>query len=289
MTPQEFLAFRAALSPASGFQSVQFRLVENKLGLTQNIRLKYQHASYTAALNEDHKGVVNAAEEEKSLFELVEAWLERIPFLEVPSVGYKFWPVYVAAIDRQYDLDRDNLITDKSYANDSMGEEARKAAIKEVEEGRQQMMRLLVEDQYNALRQQGRKRLSFRATQAALLISVYKDEPILQWPYQLIQVLCEVDEMMGNWRHRHAQMVHRMIGMKPGTGGSSGYMYLKSTVERHRIFTDLFDLSTYLVPLENLPPLPKEMREQLGLAYGDTSEEHDGILGKRKADEKSIE
>ena len=46
----------------------------------------------------------------------------------------------------------------------------------------------------------------FRA-QAALLIYMYKDEPILQWPYQLIQSLCEVDEMMGNFRHRHAQMV----------------------------------------------------------------------------------
>ena len=73
---------------------------------------------------------------------------------------------------------------------------------------------------------------------------MYKDEPILQWPYQLLTVLCEVDqrpdpnptsstlilnlirigqvdEMMGNFRHRHAQMVHRMIGMKPGTGGQS--------------------------------------------------------------------
>jgi len=86
-----------------------------------------------------------------------------------------------------------------------------------------------------------------------------------------------------------------MIGMKPGTGGSSGYMYLKSTVERHRyellpplnpflnrlsdlfpmmlcsIFTDLFDLSTYLIPQDYLPELPQEMRDQLGLYKNSTA------------------
>ena len=33
MTPLDFLEFRDVLIPASGFQSVQFRLIENKLGL----------------------------------------------------------------------------------------------------------------------------------------------------------------------------------------------------------------------------------------------------------------
>ena len=33
MTPQDFLDFRAYLSHASGFQSLQFRLLENKLGV----------------------------------------------------------------------------------------------------------------------------------------------------------------------------------------------------------------------------------------------------------------
>ena len=33
MTPMDFLEFRHLLSPASGFQSLQFRIIENKLGL----------------------------------------------------------------------------------------------------------------------------------------------------------------------------------------------------------------------------------------------------------------
>ena len=33
MTPLDFLDFRDLLVPASGFQSLQFRLIENQLGL----------------------------------------------------------------------------------------------------------------------------------------------------------------------------------------------------------------------------------------------------------------
>lgn len=35
MTPLDFMDFRNYLSPASGFQSLQFRLLENKLGVKQ--------------------------------------------------------------------------------------------------------------------------------------------------------------------------------------------------------------------------------------------------------------
>lgn len=35
MTPLDFMDFRDYLSPASGFQSLQFRLLENKLGIKQ--------------------------------------------------------------------------------------------------------------------------------------------------------------------------------------------------------------------------------------------------------------
>ena len=41
-----------------------------------------------------------------------------------------------------------------------------------------------------------------------------------------------------------------------GTGGSSGFSYLKATAERHKVFNDLFNLSTYMIGLEYLPKLP---------------------------------
>ena len=37
MAPTDFLDFRGFLSTASGFQSLQFRIVENKLGLAEVI------------------------------------------------------------------------------------------------------------------------------------------------------------------------------------------------------------------------------------------------------------
>ena len=42
MTPLDFLDFRDDLIPASGFQSVQFRLLENKLGMRRQDRLQVQ-------------------------------------------------------------------------------------------------------------------------------------------------------------------------------------------------------------------------------------------------------
>ncbi|MGH2574324.1 MAG: tryptophan 2,3-dioxygenase family protein, partial [Ignavibacteria bacterium] len=41
MTPLDFLDFRDFLIPASGFQSFQFRLIENKLGLKSAQRILY--------------------------------------------------------------------------------------------------------------------------------------------------------------------------------------------------------------------------------------------------------
>ena len=84
----------------------------------------------------------------------------------------------------------------------------------------------------------------------------------------------DIDETLTNWRHRHALMVQRMIGRKLGTGGSSGHDYLRQTAERHRVFGDLFALSTFLIPRSRLPGLPEDLRRAMGYSYaqGDGSE-----------------
>jgi tryptophan 2,3-dioxygenase len=58
-----------------------------------------------------------------------------------------------------------------------------------------------------------------------------------------------------------------MIGVKIGTGGSSGHDYLRQTSDRHQIFSDLFQLSSYLIPRSTLPPLPPELKSRMGFAY----------------------
>jgi tryptophan 2,3-dioxygenase len=39
------------------------------------------------------------------------------------------------------------------------------------------------------------------------------------------------------------------------------------TVERNKVFTDLYDLSTFLISRSALPALPPEMERRLGFYY----------------------
>ncbi len=53
------------------------------------------------------------------------------------------------------------------------------------------------------------------------------------------------DELMGQWRARHVDMVERQIGTKSGTGGSTGGPYLRSRLGV-RFFPELWELRSYL-------------------------------------------
>ena len=61
----------------------------------------------------------------------------------------------------------------------------------------------------------------------------------------LAETLLDYDEAVGHWRHRHVLAVERQIGLKPGTGGSSGAAYLRSTLTR-RFFPMLWEARTRL-------------------------------------------
>ena len=120
---------------------------------------------------------------------------------------------------------------------------------------------------YEEMYQRGEVKFSYKAMLATLFIFLYRDEPILQQPSLLLSRLMDVEEMMTNWRNRHAQMVLRMIGRKSGTGGSSGHQYLKSTAQAHTIFTDLYQVATLLIPRSELPQLPEDLRRHLGFYF----------------------
>ncbi|KAJ7409187.1 Tryptophan 2,3-dioxygenase [Willisornis vidua] len=74
-------------------------------------------------------------------------------------------------------------------------------------------------------------------------------------------------------KDNHVCLVHRMIGSKAGTGGSSGYHYLRSTVsDRYKVFVDLFNLSTFLVPRHWIPKMNPTIHKFLYTAeYCDSS------------------
>jgi tryptophan 2,3-dioxygenase len=195
-----------------------------------------------------------------SLFDLVEKWLERTPFLEVP--GYQFWESYGAAVRAMLAADRQTI-----EDNATLSDGEKQVQLAELGQTEASFKAVLDEKAHEALVAEGRRRLSHRATRAALFIHLYRDQPILHLPFRFLTLLVDVDELFSTWRYRHALMVHRMIGTKIGTGGSSGHRYLLATVERNKIFTDLYDLSTCLISRSALPPLPPEMERRLGFYY----------------------
>lgn len=264
MTPLDFLEFRDYLIPASGFQSFQFRLIENKLGLSDEKRIQYNNIDYLNTLEEPHRKLIMETVGQPSLFELVERWLERTPFLN--SQNFNFWNSYKDAVDKMMKHDKEIVMNNKTLT-----EKKREFQLKNIELTRENFEALFEEEKHNALIKEGIRHFSSKSMLAAIFINLYRDEPILHLPFMFLNLLVEVDELFTTWRYRHALMVHRMIGSKIGTGGSSGHQYLMSTVDKHRIFKDLFDLPTYLIPRSELPKLPAELIKELSFNYSDSA------------------
>lgn len=106
--------------------------------------------------------------------------------------------------------------------------------------------------------------LSPAASRAALFIMLYRGYPLLQLPFQLLNSLLEIDEQLSSWRYRHMNMVHRMIGTRIGTGGSTGKDYLKAAADKHYIFREIAQLNSFLIERRKLPVLPHSIEKQLG-------------------------
>jgi tryptophan 2,3-dioxygenase len=67
------MTFRKYLLPASGFQSLQFRLLENNLGVASTRRIKYNAQSYSEAFRtEGEQKAISDSETMPSLLDLVE-------------------------------------------------------------------------------------------------------------------------------------------------------------------------------------------------------------------------
>jgi tryptophan 2,3-dioxygenase len=63
--------------------------------------------------------------------------------------------------------------------------------------------------------------------------------------FALSEMLVAHDEYFSLWRAHHVKMVERMVGTKPGTGGSEGVGYLRTTLDL-RFFPELWEARTYL-------------------------------------------
>jgi tryptophan 2,3-dioxygenase len=163
MSPQDFLEFRSLLTPASGFQSAQFREVEFLCGL------------------KDRRYLRDLAASPDELARLARR-------LDEPTV----WEGFV------------ELLEGAGLAMPPDDEPARRAS----------------------------------------LLAVAR-EPAHAGLFAVSEGLLDHDEAFATWRYHHVLMVEREIGAKPGTGGSAGVEYLRSTLDK-RFFPELWGLRSHL-------------------------------------------
>lgn len=255
MTPLDFLEFRNLLTPSSGFQSVQFRQLEARLGLQMDRRhhKDYYKRTNEGGFNPSDYHAIDSIENQQTILQLVNNWLQRMPFFE-PD----FWLQYQS----QYPL------TDGLHPFWSDYRALYQSGLTEREAGKIHDFDFVFFGAADHVSEEQRlatqPQLSAAAMQSALFIMLYRDFPVFQTSYQILDSLVEIDHLMANWRHKHLVMVRRMIGMRVGTGNTSGAGYLEGALSRHFVFQDISGLSTYLIERKKLPKLPQALIQQLG-------------------------
>lgn len=80
---------------------------------------------------------------------------------------------------------------------------------------------------------------------ARAILALYRDERSHRAWLDVCERLTEFDELIVSWRLRHIQMIERTIGVRWGTGGSSGASYLKATLDK-KFFPELWEARTML-------------------------------------------
>jgi tryptophan 2,3-dioxygenase len=248
MTPLDFLEFRNLLTPASGFQSVQFRLIEASLGLEMSNRHRadYYKRANQGGFSATDLALINSTENKNSLIRLINSWLERMPFFDHGfwtldnselQGTHTFWTAYRQIYEQGLTEQEKGKIVDFDYV----------------------FMEQALPDDQQERAPQLKHVLSSAAMRSALFIMLYRDFPVFQNSFQILDILVEIDNTLAAWRHAHFRMVRRMIGMRVGTGNTTGSGYLEGAASGHYIFKDIAGLSTYLIERRKLPALPEAL------------------------------
>ncbi len=173
LTPVEFAGFRDHLNPASGFQSIQFRVIEFAYGIREDFFLKFFDKEPA---------------KKKELKEILQHPSVYDEFLRaLDKAGYKIPP---ALLNRDFS----------------------KPWVESPE---------LVQ----------------------VLKTIYENPQDNYHWVLLFETMLDFDEKFAIWRSVHMLMVARTIGMKKGTGGSSGYNFLAQRAP-YRFFPELWAVRT---------------------------------------------
>jgi tryptophan 2,3-dioxygenase len=83
------------------------------------------------------------------------------------------------------------------------------------------------------------------ASVQAAWFEIYRDPENHFELYELAEKLVDIEDAFQNWRFKHMYTVQRIIGGRPGTGGSSGVPFLKRAIDTS-FFPELFAIRTEL-------------------------------------------
>jgi tryptophan 2,3-dioxygenase len=219
MRPIDFLGFRNQLTPASGFQSLQLRLLEILAGLTDEQRITYGGQDYKAfaGFPPEMIELLERTAKSGSLRELLLPYLAEIPL----RAKDREW-VIARALD--HGIKREQRLSEMFTGDE------------------------LARDGYQREREAREKQLRAQLDSAGfqVMLAVYTWPEKFAAAYQLCEDLILFEESFILWRVHHARTVERFIGKKIGTGGSTGVPYLENTA-RYRIFEELWAVRTLLV------------------------------------------
>jgi tryptophan 2,3-dioxygenase len=198
-------------------------------------------------LKKEHVDIIKLAEGNRSLLDLLNAWLERMPFFN----DNQSWQDFAQPATSTVNPSLHPFWTEyRSQYSKSLAEAEKN--------------NLEAFDEVFVIGNDEGRTISTTAAKSALFIMLYRGYPMLQLPFQLLNALLEIDEQLSSWRYRHMNMVHRMIGTRIGTGGSTGKDYLKAAADKHYTYREIARLTSFLIERRRLPSLPPSIERKLG-------------------------
>lgn len=267
MKPLNFLDFRGYLYPASGFQSKQFRIVEAMLGLKMQHRHMPDHyknvCTHAGGFNQPDYEEITGYEQDLSVLQGVKNWLSRMPFFHP-----QLWKEYQAQFPGS--ITHDNIFISDYYQLYQQSQQALSAgSLKEFRDSQEPTNAdPTSKDSFRCIfMEHGTGTFSAGEMTAALFIQLYGQHPMLHLPFELLNSLVELDDLLSMWRYRHYSMVKKMIGSSPGTGGTTGAGYLMGAVQKNRVFSDLLLLPTFFIERNRLPQLPTKLKDLLEFSH----------------------
>jgi tryptophan 2,3-dioxygenase len=209
--------------------------------MEQRYKANYYKNTRPGGFNQQDYESINRVEEEATLKGLIIKWAERTPFFEE-----SLWKEYQSRFPVEEGTQKFWSDYKQMYQN----------SLSKNEQGR-------LDDLEQVFYREGLGEFSMDAMRSVLFIMMYRNLPIFQTPFDLLTTLIDIDELLSQWRYKHMLMARRMIGVRVGTGGTSGAGYLDGALRQHYIFKELTEITTFLIERSKLPELPKAVKEKM--------------------------